>query len=694
MFCYKENIHGKIFQTSLPVYIFLFFLLLSCYRNTFHAEWHFDDFPNIVSNTPLHLTDLSNDSLKQTFFAYPGNTGRLLRPVSNFSFALNWFFGQDKVFGYHVVNFTIHFLASLFLYQTCILLLSSPRFEQKYQDSRFFIAALAAILWAVNPIQTQAVTYIVQRMASLAALFSIISIWFYLKARIEPQQNIFYLGAFIAFLLAIGSKENAVILPASLILIEMIFFQRKSHCNKKILILSLSAIGLILLFTLMLGGFNFFSNIFQPYQNRTFTMWERLLTQPRVLLFYMSLLLYPSPLRLSIEHDILVSISFFSPYTTFPAILFIGCLVITPLFLYKRYPLFSFSMLFFLLNHSMESSILNLELIFEHRNYLPSFFFFLPIAATIHTGIERYSKKSMVIILYSGTVGLILLLAFATYLRNTVWLTDADLWMDALNKAPKSSRPYINIAAHLQHRGNNEKAFELFQMSMNKYSQNSWIDRVKANNGMAYSMMSIGQYDQASTFFEQAAQIAEKKSKSTYSVAIFQQAKMLWLMGRHEEDFDIVADLVNDNPKDGRYIQVYAEMLILMDRHEEALAMLQKVLALPDVQSIEYHMALLDLSLVYTKMGMHEKADLYIRLAQAAGSPRVQTLLVLLYHSIRADKQEQAKQAFTQLLELFTWPNLMVRLERPHPDYPTLPLSYPLMQEYAAQWLAVQKQLP
>ncbi|MCW5205968.1 hypothetical protein VU08_03425 [Desulfobulbus sp. F5] len=499
MFYFEKNISGKKIS-SVPLYVFLYFLILACYHNTFQAEWHFDDFPNIIFNDPLHLTDLSNDSLKQTFFAYPGEAGKLLRPVSNFSFALNWFFGQDRVFGYHLVNFTIHFFASIFLYHTCLLLLSSPTFETRYQNSKFFIAALAAVLWAVNPIQTQAVTYIVQRMASLAALFFIISIWFYLNARLR-QKNIFYFGVLVAFLLAIGSKENTVVLPASLLLIELIFFQKKIRINKQILVVLTTAIGLILLFTFILGGRDFFNNIFQPYQNRTFTMWERLLTQPRILIFYISLLFYPSPLRLSIEHDVLLSTSLFFPHITFPAILIIIILFIAPFFLYKRFPLFSFAILFFLLNHSVESSILNLELIFEHRNYLPSFFFFLPVAATIHAGIKKYPKKSMAITMYSGTAGLIILLSFATFLRNTVWLTDTELWMDALNKAPQSSRAYINLAAHLQDRGNNRKSFELFQISLNNFSQSSWIDRVRAYNGMAYSMMHIGNYDQSSFFF-------------------------------------------------------------------------------------------------------------------------------------------------------------------------------------------------
>ena len=98
------------------MYVIFFFLLLTAYFPSFQAGWHFDDSANILDNTPLHLTELTPTALKRTFFAYPEREGTLLRPVSNLSFALNWFFNQDRVFGYHLVNFLIHFFAGSFGY--------------------------------------------------------------------------------------------------------------------------------------------------------------------------------------------------------------------------------------------------------------------------------------------------------------------------------------------------------------------------------------------------------------------------------------------------------------------------------------------------------------------------------------------------------------------------------------------------
>jgi len=685
------------YQESSGVFLFILFfiLLFTCYFNSFHCDWHLDDIQNILLNPPLHLTDLSNGSLKQTFFAYPGQPEKLLRPVTNFSFALNWFFGQDNVLGYHIINFTIHFLATLFLYQTCLLLLGTPRFGKQYQDNKFFIAALAAVLWSINPIQTQAVTYIVQRAAALSALFSIIGIWFYLKARLSASRRLhifFYLGIVISFLLAIGSKENAVLFPASLLLIEFLFFQKNIRFNTQTVLFLLTAIGLVLALTFMLGEKNFFVNILNSYQDRSFSLWQRLLTQPRIIIFYISLLLYPSPLRLSIEHDVQISTSLISPPTTLAAILFLALLAASSLLLYKRHPLFSFAILFFLLNHLVESTIIALELIFEHRNYLPSLFFFLPIAALISSIIKkyRYNNRTIYWIVCTGTASLIVLLSLATILRNMAWQTDTALWADALTKAPQSSRPYINLGYNLQYEGNLQQAFDLYQRSFNKYSATPWKDKVRANNGMGNILMRIGRYEQAALLFDKASGSAQNKSLSMYTDALILRSKALWLDGQQKQAFNL---LEKERAESGKHMQFYAEMLLAFGKNKEALDCLRRILSESNFQSTEYKMALLDLALLHDHIGHREKTEFYLRLARKLNAPKVPTLLSLVEHSIRAGDPLQTEQAFAELLEQVAWTELLSILDSLPPDYPALPISPDRIRQYAADWLASKNSL-
>lgn len=108
----------------------------------------------------------------------------------------------------------------------------------RVQGNTVLISALAALFWALNPVQTQAVTYIVQRMASLAAMFSIIGMWCFLKARLLQSHNpkkkfLYYVAVLFAFLLALGAKENAILLPASLVLIELFFFRETLKLSKQ-----------------------------------------------------------------------------------------------------------------------------------------------------------------------------------------------------------------------------------------------------------------------------------------------------------------------------------------------------------------------------------------------------------------------------------------------------------------------------
>ncbi len=182
------------FSNILPapgVVVLFFFLILAAYSNTFNAAWQFDDKPNIVNNGYLHLKDLNPESLFKTFFTNPRNpwkTGnKLYRPIPCLTFALNWYFGENNVIGYHIVNLVIHHLTGFLLFLTILNLFQSPNLKNKFAENAYLIALLAATLWAIHPIQTQAVTYIVQRMTSMAAMFYILSMFFYVKCRLSSS---------------------------------------------------------------------------------------------------------------------------------------------------------------------------------------------------------------------------------------------------------------------------------------------------------------------------------------------------------------------------------------------------------------------------------------------------------------------------------------------------------------------------
>ena len=175
---------------------------------------------------------------------------------------------------------------------------------------------------------------------------------------------------------------------------------------------------------------------------------QRLMTEPRIVVFYLSQIFYPIISRYSIEHDIAVSTSLLDPWSTLPGIILVLVLIGIGLSQMRKRPILSFAILFFFLNHVIESSIIPLELVFEHRNYLPSLFLFLPVAVAIKWLLDYYKKRnrSLAVILVAFVTILLILLGTGTYTRNRVWLTERTLWEDAAKKAPGSNRPLHNLA--------------------------------------------------------------------------------------------------------------------------------------------------------------------------------------------------------------------------------------------------------
>ncbi len=429
----------------------LFFLCILLYGNILQNGWHLDDSGNILQNSPLHIRDIFPETLFKTFYAHPEATGKLYRPVANFTFALNWFFGQDNPTGYHLVDIFIHWLTGVMLCLSCFLLLNTPAVIQQPRSKiqRADIALLAAALWLCAPIHTSAVTYIVQRMAQLAAMFSISAIFFYLYIRLtssKKKQLIFSICFLCSVLLALGSKENAVLLFPSLLLIEGIFFLKiqklLSAAKKYRAIFFIFLVLIIVCFAIIVWKIIEIKS--ESYGHRNFTLRERLFTEPRILLFYLSQFFYPTASRLSLAHDITVSTSLFLPQHTLPAIICCFLLIWYSLQLTCKAPLFSFAILYYFLNHLIESTVFPLELIFEHRNLTPSLFLFLPISSTV-VDLVSNNQKIVISVIASCTIFLSQS-GLATIERNRAWQNAGTLNEDTISKAPHDARAKLNLA--------------------------------------------------------------------------------------------------------------------------------------------------------------------------------------------------------------------------------------------------------
>jgi len=169
-----------------PAMILMFILLAVIYANSLQGTWIFDDQPNILENEYVHVENLSLSSLKNSIYNL---NGKINRPLAFLSFGLNYYFGGTNPFGYHLVNFAVHFLSACFLFLLIVKTLELPRLRNAYGRHAYSIALVATVFWAVNPLQVTAVTYIVQRMASMAGFFYVTGMYFYVLGRTSSDRQ-------------------------------------------------------------------------------------------------------------------------------------------------------------------------------------------------------------------------------------------------------------------------------------------------------------------------------------------------------------------------------------------------------------------------------------------------------------------------------------------------------------------------
>jgi len=368
---------------------------LIAYSNTFSANFHFDDLPNIINNPSVQIKVFTWDHLERLIQnTYKANS---IRFFSYFTLALNYYFGELNVWGYHLVNFLIHVLSGIFLYWFLLLTLNLPSLKEKYGSISFKVALFTSLIFISHPIQTQSVTYIIQRMTSMAGMFYLLTFVLYVKGRsTQGKAQFFYFGgAVLSYLLGVFSKEIVAILPFFVALYEFYFFQKMdlSPRGKKILLGLIGALFLLGAFGFLLGGKRYINFIVEGYQQETFTMWERILTQFRVVLYYLTLLVYPHPSRLNLDYDFPLSKSILDPPTTLVSMVIIFGLIGYGFWVAKKRPILSFCILWYFGNLVIESSIFPIEMIYEHRLYLPSIGPFILFALGAVIGIEKWKDR-------------------------------------------------------------------------------------------------------------------------------------------------------------------------------------------------------------------------------------------------------------------------------------------------------------
>ena len=447
------------------VFISLFSLLT--YSNTLDSPFVFDDIANIRQNSAIRLTDWAFQEILDAASKSPLSN----RPVANISFAINYYLGEYDVTGYHLVNILIHLINGIFVYLLGLII-----FKQIVPDTRPqmpfktaappFISLFAALLFVAHPIQTQSVTYVVQRMNSMAVLFSLLSLLLFIYGRLRRTMWVrwaLFSGSLLLWVVALGCKEIAVILPFVVLLFEWYFFQDLQVDWVKVHVKYVVGLALVLgLLAVIYMGQSPIERILSGYKARDFTMPERVVTQFRVLVLYISLIIFPHPSRLNLLHHLPTSQSLLTPVTTLFSFLAVVGLIGFAIVIARRYRVISFGIIWFFMTLVLESSVLSLEMVFEHRLYLPMFGFVLVASGLLF---YLFSKRPWGAFFVSSAI--ILCLSVGTYARNETWESRISLWTDVLSKNPRSFRAHTNLGKALARMGSTEQAIEHYRAALN-----------------------------------------------------------------------------------------------------------------------------------------------------------------------------------------------------------------------------------
>lgn len=454
---------GGLLKAASICFALVCAVTLVAYARSFHSPFHLDDYSHIVGNPVMTAPSV------EAFVQF----GRA-RIVPFASLALNYRLGGEDPFGYHIVNFAVHLLATLGVFNLALALCRTPRVRDTWlARQQLAFATGAALVFACHPIQIQGVTYIVQRMSSMAAMFYVGSVLLYVRARNaqlglgpgSPATS--YAGAALLAVGAFFSKENAASLPLAMLLAELTFYPGDRSVRRLLRLAPFAVLVLSIPITWKVLGRRpgtqpLDAPLAQQTQDLVYMLVHRasrgspistidyLLTQAVVIPRYLGLVVVPW--GFNIEHDVPVvsglSLPVLAGFVLLVALLACG------LYALRRAPVAGFGILWLFIALSVESSVLPIrDVMVEHRMYLAMPGVALLAGWTFASALRR--RRSVAL---AAAASCVLLLVSLTFARNEVWRTPLGLWRDALAKSPNKARVHANVGTALYDLGRLDEA--------------------------------------------------------------------------------------------------------------------------------------------------------------------------------------------------------------------------------------------
>jgi tetratricopeptide (TPR) repeat protein len=532
---------------------------ISIYFNSFDNHLFWDDDDVIVKNIYTQNLSYLPKYFSENLISGVGQISNYWRPLLLISFAIDFQLWGLNPISYHLVNTILHiisaFLGFFLLY--------------KLTNKRFLLSFLPALFFLIHPLQTEAVTYVAGRADPLATVFILIALIFYISFRELKNYKYIYLSLG-SFVLALMVKEQVILLPILVLLIELSFYFKKHKLKSSILKLipyfSLSFIYFILRITVLnfnelLSGSNY-SSLYDS------SLWVRLYTFFFVIWKYFSLLFVPHNLHMAPEIDAVSSLTYSSGFSLITLLLLLAYIAYK---IYDKNKYFAFGLLWFFIILAPRTNIISINRpMYEHWLYLPILGFYLALFSLLFFIIDKISKKRIKKYIYYIIISLIciyaLYLSYLTIARNNVWQDPITFYQYNLEYTPNSFIQHNNLGMALAAKGQHKEAIEHYQRSL---AINTDYPQVYSN--YANSLLALNRVDEASKNYMKAI------DKSPKFIIPYQKLLIIYSLQNNE---DKIAELFNkfkEEFSDLNYLNFKLNYYLQSNQNKKALSVIQEL---------------------------------------------------------------------------------------------------------------------
>jgi len=575
---------------------------LLAYHNSFRGPFIFDDTGSIQRNPTIRHLWPAWQALS------PPHRGGITvegRPLINLSLAINYAFGGTRVQGYHILNLIIHILAGLTLLGIVRRTLLQPRLREQFGTVANELALAVAVLWTVHPLQTESVTYVIERTESLMGLFFLLTLYCFIRGTESPRPRAWYSLCVTACALGMASKEVMIAAPLIVLLYDWVFLAssfRELWRRRTALYVGLAATWLILAALVVTTP-----RAATGFGIEGLTPWDYLKTEAGVIVYYLRLCFWPHPLVIDyFDWPIARSLK----DCLVPAIVVAGLLGATA-WAFRHRPCLAFLGAWFFLILAPTSSFLPSlnEVAAERRMYLPLAAVVTVVVIGIHA---RAGRRSLPVFLV-----LAVWLGLLTVQRNEDYRSEISIWSDTVAKRPDNARAHTSLGSALTEAGwapeaigHLEQALRLkpdytdahynlglvlarlgrLREAMWHYEQVLRIkpDDVAAHDNLGNALTRSGRIPEATQHYEQVLRIEPDNAAVHYNLGV-----AFWQEGKIEDAIGQYAQAVRIKPDYAEAHYNLGATLGQVGRIPEAIEHLEQALRVePDFAEAHYSLAM------------------------------------------------------------------------------------------------------